>query len=230
MLTLDADRHHSRPFFMRMVLARPRLLISILIGVLVACLIPESIAKRSVTSAIIGWNVGAALYILLALKMMFVSSSENMIHRARIHDEGKFVVLILVAIAAISSLGAIVVELGVVKNTSGYLKFAHIALAGATIANSWFFIHLMFALHYAHDYYMSLFQKTHGGLIFPGKDELGYSDFLYLACIIGTSGQTADVSFASKDMRRLGLAHCLLAYFFNTTILALTINIASGFI
>ncbi len=230
MFNLDPSTHHTRPLVLRLLIGRPRLFLSIFVGVAVSIFLPEDFAKHQVTRAIVGWNMGTALYLFLSLKMIFSSTAEKMYIRARILDEGKFVVLILVAIAAISSLGAIVLELGVVKNSTGYLKFYHIALAGATIANSWFFIHLMFALHYAHDYYRDLAHKRQGGLIFPGNDELEYSDFLYLACIIGTSGQTADVSFASKDMRRLGLAHCLLAYFFNTTILALTINIASGFI
>jgi uncharacterized membrane protein len=55
-----------------------------------------------------------------------------------------------------------------------------------------------------------------------------YGDFLYFACVIGTSGQTADVSFTSRAMRRIGTVHCVLAFFFNTTVVALTINIASG--
>ncbi|HPU80772.1 DUF1345 domain-containing protein, partial [Accumulibacter sp.] len=67
-----------------------------------------------------------------------------------------------------------------------------------------------------------------GGLDFPGGHAPDYGDFLYFACVIGTSGQTADVSLSSRSMRRTGLVHCVLAFFFNTTILALTINIASG--
>jgi hypothetical protein len=51
---------------------------------------------------------------------------------------------------------------------------------------------------------------------------------VYFACVIGTSGQTADVSFTSRSMRRTGLLHCVLAFFFNTTLVALTINIASS--
>jgi uncharacterized membrane protein len=42
------------------------------------------------------------------------------------------------------------------------------------------------------------------------------------------AGQTADVSFTSRSMRRTGTVHCVLAFFFNATLLALTINIASG--
>jgi|GEM_PF-5061079 len=50
----------------------------------------------------------------------------------------------------------------------------------------------------------------------------------HVAAVIGTSGQTADVSFTSKPMRRIGSLHCILAYLFNTTVLALLINIGAS--
>jgi uncharacterized membrane protein len=65
-------------------------------------------------------------------------------------------------------------------------------------------------------------------LTFPGTTDPGYGDFFYFAAIIGTSGQTADVSFNGSDMRPVGTVHCILAFFFNTTVLALTINTAAG--
>ncbi|HEX7800932.1 MAG TPA: DUF1345 domain-containing protein [Asticcacaulis sp.] len=46
--------------------------------------------------------------------------------------------------------------------------------------------------------------------------------------MIGTSGQTADVCFASTAMRRIGLIHCVIAYLFNATVLALMINISAS--
>ena len=86
----------------------------------------------------------------------------------------------------------------------------------------------MFALHYAHDYYATEVRGEHGGLSFPGGQAPDYSDFLYFSCVIGTSGQTTDVSFNSRKMRRTGSVHCVLALFFNTTLVAQSINIASG--
>jgi uncharacterized membrane protein len=83
-------------------------------------------------------------------------------------------------------------------------------------------------LHYAHDFYAARARGKPVGLTFPGTELPDYGDFLYFACIIGTSGQTADVSFTTSAMRRTGLLHCVLAFFFNTTLVALTINIASG--
>ncbi len=219
-----------RPTFIRLVLSRPRLFSSILVGVLVTFFLPESLALHKVTRAIVGWNVGAWLYLILAARMMFWTTREKMRTRAIAQDDGKFVVLGMVIAAAIMSIGAIVAELGVVKDMHGLLRYEHIALAVLTILSSWAFTQVMFALHYAHDFYAAKERGNPGGLAFPDATAPDYSDFLYFACVIGTSGQTADVSFTSRAMRRTGLVHCVLAFFFNTTLVALTINIASSLI
>jgi len=228
MTDTTSDSHFSKPLPLRLLLARPRLISSVAIGLATALLLPESVAQHTVTRAIIGWNVGAILYLILAMKMMFWSTHERMRARALQHDEGNTVVLILVITAALMCIGAIVAELAVVKDLKGELRYAHIALAGLTIATSWAFTQTMFALHYAHDYYVTALHGEHGGLDFPGGHPPDYGDFLYFASVIGTSGQTADVSFSSRKMRRTGTVHCVLAFFFNTTLVALTINIASG--
>ena len=220
--------HQSKPLPVRLVLARPRLISSSLVGVGVALLLPDALVPLTVTRVIVGWNVGAILYLLLALRMMFASSHEQMRTRAVLEDEGNTVVLLLVLTAALMCMGAIVAELAVVKDLRGTPRYAHIALAGLTIATSWAFTHTMFAVHYAHDYYLTAMRGQHGGLEFPGGQAPDYGDFLYFAVIIGTSAQTADVSFTSRKMRRTGTVHCVMAFFFNTTLLALTINIASG--
>ena len=217
-----------RSYLIRLLWARPRLFISLVIGIATASLLPDSVAQLAVTRAIIGWNVGAILYLILATKMMFWSTHERMRTRALQHDEGRVVVLLLVITAALACIGAIVAELAVVKDLHGTLRYAHIGLAALTLVTSWAFTQTMFAMHYAHDYYVSAQKSEHGGLEFPGGQPPDYGDFLYFACVIGTSGQTADVSFTSRKMRRTGTVHCVLAFFFNTTLVALTINIASG--
>jgi len=110
----------------------------------------------------------------------------------------------------------------------GFVKEAHIALAGVTVLSSWAFIQVMFALHYAHEYYAAACHGRRAGLQFPEDDKPDYGDFFYFAAVIGTSGQTADVSFVTKPMRRIGSMHCILAYLFNTTVLALLINIGAS--
>ena len=145
------------------------------------------------------------------------------------YDDGKYVVLTLVVLSAIMCLGAIVAVLAVAKGMHGSEKIYYISLAAVSVLTSWAFTHVMFALHYAHDFYSAEIRHEAVGLVFPGTPHPDYIDFLYLACVIGTSGQTADVSFTSQPMRRTGLLHCVLAFFFNTTLLALTVNIGASF-
>lgn len=216
------------PKLARILLVRPRLFSCLLIGAATVLLLPVSWAAHLITRMIIGWNVGAGLYLVLAARMMFWSSHQRMRMRAMQHDEGRVLILTLVVISALASLASIVVELAVAKDMHGTLRYVHIALAGTTLLSSWAFTHLMFALHYAHDYYGAELRGCAGGLEFPGGHAPDYGDFLYFACVIGTSGQTADVSFTTRSMRRTGLVHCVLAFFFNATLLALAINIGSG--
>lgn len=195
---------------------------------MVAVLLPAGIASHGVTRGLIAWNAGVLLYVVLAATMMIRSSHHHMRHRAQLQDDGKLVILCLVVVAAVASLSAIAGELVVVKEMHGFAKAAHVALAGTTVLSSWTFIQVMFTLHYAHDYYAGVGRGGPPGLAFPNEAQPDYGDFFYFASVIGTSGQTADVSFTSKPMRRIGSVHCILAYLFNTTVLALLINIGAS--
>ena len=228
MTDIPPNPHAGKPYLIRLLLARPRLFVSMAIGLAAAVVLPLGVAQQPITRAIVGWNVAAILYLILAMRMMFWSSHERMTTRALRHDEGSTVVLMMVVTAALMCIGAIVAELAVVKDLKGELRYAHIALAALTIVTSWAFTQIMFALHYAHDYYVTVIHGDHGGLDFPGGHAPDYGDFIYFSCVIGTSGQTADISFTSRKMRRTGTVHCVLAFFFNTTLVALTINIALG--
>ena len=218
----------ARPRLLRMIAARPRLFSCAAIGVATLLLLPESAAQQPITRLLVGWNVGVCLYLLFAAHMMFWSPRERMRRRALLQDEGRIIILTLVIAAAVMSLGAIFAELAVVRDIHGALRYGHIALTVLTIVSSWAFTQVMFALHYAHDYYANEQRGHAGGLLFPGGHAPDYGDFLYFACVIGTSGQTADVNIDGRVMRRTALVHCVLAFFFNTTLLALSINIASG--
>ncbi|MEO7008621.1 MAG: DUF1345 domain-containing protein, partial [Caldimonas sp.] len=55
-----------------------------------------------------------------------------------------------------------------------------------------------------------------------------YADFLYFSFTIAVAAQTADVSVSTRRMRRLTLTQSILAFVFNTTILAFSINIAAS--
>jgi uncharacterized membrane protein len=223
-----AHMNWRRNRIIRLLRARPRLYIATAIAIVVGIWLPTGLFDHRVTRWLIAWNCGALLYVVLAAIMMSGSSSLQMRHRAQLQDDGQVVILTLVVLAAIASLAAIGGELAVVKDTHGLLKQMHILLAGITVLSSWAFIQVMFALHYANEYYAAVCQGRAPGLRFPDELAPDYGDFFYFAAIIGTSGQTADVAFVSRSMRRIGSVHCILAYLFNTIVLALLINIGAS--
>ena len=112
-------------------------------------------------------------------------------------------------------------------------KLLQLGVAILTTALSWSLVHLLFALEYAKLYYLDPHAAEDapppGGLEFPGGHLPEYADLLYFSFIIGVACQTADVTITSRPMRRMALAHGLIAFLFNTVILAATINIAAGF-
>lgn len=208
--------------------ARPRVFIATAVALAVAGLLPTTVAAHPVTRILLAWNAGTVLYVVLAAVMMLRSTPQKMRYRAQLQDEGQPVLLILTTLAAVASLVAMAAELVVARDLHGWLRGAHVALAGITVLSSWAFIQTMFALHYAHDYYAAVCHGRPAGLRFPGEEHPDYGDFFYFSAIIGTSGQTADVSLVTKEMRRIGSLHCILAYLFNTTVLALLINITAS--
>jgi uncharacterized membrane protein len=216
--------------WVRGLLARPRLVYSAVFGAVVAFAVPDSLGLHAVTRFIVGWNAGAWVYLILAMHLMFRSSHASMRSRAIAEDDGRTLVLILVVLAAIVCLGTIFAQLAVAKSLPEPTRAAHIGLSVLTVVSSWAFTQVMFAMHYAHLFYAAEAVGHPGGLDFPGEARPDYADFLYFSAIIGTSAQTADVGLSSRTMRRVGLVHCVLAFFFNASLLALTINIVSGLI
>jgi uncharacterized membrane protein len=146
------------------------------------------------------------------------------IHAAR-EDEGRVGILVLSVLAALASLGAILVELG--SKSTAERTAIDLVLAMTTIVLSWTLIHTVFALHYAHDYYGEHGAK-HSGLNFPGDETPDYWDFVYFSLVIGMTSQVSDVAVAAKPIRRAVSAHGVISFFFNVALLALMVNIAAS--
>jgi len=230
----DLRAHLLRHHITRAFMLRPRLIIGILAGLFIGLICPAD--WRLTTRLLLAWNAGVILYILLTFIMMVRDDLDRFHQRTSVPDESRFVILTLSIFAALFSIGAIVVQLAATKDMSGVDKYFHIGLVGTTILTGWTFIHLTFALHYAHEYASErrnrpeLPERLRGGLDFLDTLTPDYSDFLYFSFIIGVASQTADVAVCSPTMRRIALAHGVVSFFYNTTILALTINIAAGLI
>jgi uncharacterized membrane protein len=223
--TTDQPQSHRRmPKPVRIVRARPRLFISALIGLIIAALCPSD--WRIATRLLVGWDLGLALYLGLALRMMAVAEVRHIRMRAKLQDEGQFTILALTATAALASLGAIIALLGMSGQDNR--EPIHLLLGVVTILLSWTFTHVMFALHYAHEFYDQNGGKG-GGLIFPGDlHEPDYWDFVYFSFVIGMTSQVSDVAITCRPIRHTVSAHGIISFFFNVTLLALTVNIAAS--
>jgi len=211
--------------------ARPTLMIAVglglAVGVACAVLAPD---LRASSSAIAGWDAFCAAYLALTLYALADQGPDEIRARAAQQDQGQAVILLLILAACTVSLAAVGFELSQAQNNQGLEKAVRVAAAFITVVGSWLVMQLVFALHYAHEFYTANPEtgRDVGGLAFPGGEPPDYWDFLHFSIVIGVAGQTADVAFTGKALRRLGTAHSLIAFAFNTLILALTINLVAG--
>ena len=218
-----ATRPLRLPYLLRVIHARPRLTSAVVFGIAVAALAPAQ--WWPTTRSLVGWNAGVALYLLLVYILIARCTTEQIRDHAAREDEGRVGILVLTVLAALASLGAIVVELhGAGERVRGGFE---LALATTTIVLSWVFIHTIFALHYAHDYYGEYGAKQ-SGLNFPGDEPPDYWDFVYFSFVIGMTSQVSDVAVASRAIRRTVIAHGVVSFFFNVALLALMVNIAAS--
>lgn len=209
--------------------SRPRLLGALLSGAVAGLGISKLIPSMpTATAAIIGWDVLCVAFMLSVTAAMIGHSPDDIRARAEREDEGRGLILTLVLIAAAASVAAIGAQLSLAKGEHGWLRAGHIALAFSTVAASWLMVQLVFALHYAHEYYDVEAGRDARGLDFPGGVAPDYWDFLHFSIVIGVAAATADVDFTSKELRRIGTVHSLVAFAFNTMIVALTINLLAG--
>ena len=211
--------------------ARPRLLLSFLTGLLawMGCLAAPA-GLGLVTSTILAWDVTCLVFIVATLHLMWGADPARIRSTAASQDQGQGVILALVVLAAAASIGVVAAELSAAKADHGLSRALRVGLVFATVAGSWLMVQFVFALHYAHEYYGpdDDAQSDPGGLQFPGFDQPDYWDFLHFSIVIGVASQTADVAFTSRALRRIGTIHALVAFTFNTVVLALTINLLAG--
>lgn len=236
-LSQNADRRGRwyRPDTLMLgIWARPKLVIAVATAAVTYAAIPYlPVAGLDWSARAAGaWNAGALVYILIAFWLMSSCSSAIIQERARREDESRFVILTVILLAIASSFTAVLALIGAAKSATGVVKVSYLALAGLTVLTSWLVMQVVFTLHYAHAYFQPLSPEgaPARGLVFPGDEVPDYWDFLYFTTSIGATSQTSDVSIVAKTLRRQATLQAVVAFVFNTTILALAINLASGMI
>jgi uncharacterized membrane protein len=132
------------------------------------------------------------------------------------HDQRAPLILAFGLVLDFASL-ALVVALIATRTMDAYAT----ALAGLSIASAWVLLNMLFAIHYAHVFFTSERPRP---LAFPGEGPLVFSDFVYFSFVVGMTFQVSDVAILDPALRRLVLAHSLLAFLFNVFVVALAVN------
>lgn len=212
----------------RGLLARPKLYLAIVAAILALYCAPQTLTLSA--RLVVGWVAGAIVYLVLAAYLMSTCASGMIEERAAAEDETRFVFMILILLAIATSFAAVVALIGEAKAAEYPTKAIDIALAGIAIFASWLVMQVLFTLHYAHDYYRAVEDsgEISRGLEFPKDDQPDYWDFFYFTTSIGATSQTSDVSITSKAARRLATVQAVMSFVYNTTVVALAINLASG--
>jgi uncharacterized membrane protein len=215
----------KRPtYLIRVGLAHKRLFISAVLGLITVLVLPATLITRT----LIGWDVGVLIYLVAAAVVMTqCSSASAMQSNAAAQDESAWAILVLTAAAGLASLIAIFAELAAIERTDPHYGI-YVTLAIGTVVLSWTFIHTIFALHYAHEFYGTGEHKN--GLHFPGDAAPDYWDFIYFSFVVGMTFQVSDVAVMHKMVRRTVVAHGALSFFFTTAVVAMAVNIAASII
>lgn len=206
----------------RFLQARWRFVFAIAVGVALGVALPNDYYLTS--RFLIGFDAGVALYLALVLVMILRSDPDRVRRESPLQDDGRVAIPIFTVAAGMMSLGAIVFWLRSASE-SETIQPGLLALLFLTTLLSWLFIHVMFALHYAHEYYAE-YRGQGGGMRFPGRRSPDYWDFIYFAFVIGTSTAVSDVAVTAGTIRKTVTAHGVVAFVFNVTMIALTVSIA----
>jgi uncharacterized membrane protein len=211
---------------LRIAHAHIKLFVAAALGLALFFVLPAEM--RAMTRALIAWNVALALYLAVALYVIARFDLARVRKRAADEDEGGALILALTVVAAAASMVAIFAEFGAARNQQA--SGLSVTLAVVTVLLSWTFIHVIFAFHYAHEFYGEAKGGRKGGLSFPEDNRPEYWDFIYFAFVIGMTFQVSDVQVTSKLVRRVVVGHGMVAFFYNVAVLALMVNIGGEFV
>ncbi len=179
-----------------------------------------------ISRLLIAWNVAIAVFVPLAAWWMSRLDARGLRARYEEEDPTGPVILLVIVVAALLSLVAIVALTAGLKQAGPTVRLGHIVLASATIMESWLVVPMMFTLHYADMYYSE--PPESAPLSFPRTSEPMFWDFMYFSFTIAAACQTADVATHSAPIRRLVVAHSIVSFLFNVSILGFAVNVTAG--
>jgi uncharacterized membrane protein len=208
--------------------AHSRLFASLILGIVVGVFVPLDGIMLRVLAA---WNAAGWLYIALLGVMMFRCEVAGIRQQASLENESRSAILVLTVLASAATMVAVGAQLSGLSKAKGFEGTVLFTLSFSTILVSWLLVHFVFALYYAHEFHSETKRSGGKGAGFDFHDQKNpdYLDFLYLSLVIGTTAQTSDIDITSRETRRTVMLHGLLSFFFNTTVIALVVNLTAQF-
>jgi uncharacterized membrane protein len=205
-----------------------RLFAALLVGLCSLSLLPHAWPARE--RGIAAWDIGTSVY-LLVIGLLFANvPPARMPAQAEAQQDGEWTLFFVVLAGITASFAAILGEFGSMKGVAMAAREQKVSLVAVTLTLSWLLAQVVFALRYAHEFYAqsSPAAEIDGGLEFPGEKRPDYWDFLYFSVVLGMTFQVSDVQITARKLRRVATLHGLMGFLFNTVIIALTVNLASG--
>jgi uncharacterized membrane protein len=212
---------------------RARLYIAFVVGLVCfgVMLIPDISVPDALRPAL-AWDLTAVAYLIPTIAIARDPDRARMRKRAKAIDIGPWELIAIVTLAGAFSLFAVAGVLERAKALQDFERALHLGIGVLTVFLSWLTLHVIYAVHYAHLFYDPAERKDDGqvlgGLEFPGTKEPDYWDFVYFSFVIGMTCQVSDVDVTARHMRHLVTAQGVIAFIYNTVIVALAVNIAAG--
>ena len=180
----------------------------------------------------LAWDLTTIAYLIPTLTMIHNPDQVKIRQRAKAIDIRLGEIIAIVVLAGAFSLFAVGGVLERAKEVQAADRVIHLGIGVLTVFLSWITLHVIYAVHYAHLFYDPAERKdagkVRGGLEFPETKEPDYWDFVYFSLVIGMTCQVSDVQVTARHMRHLVTAQGVIAFFYNTVIVALAVNIAAG--
>jgi uncharacterized membrane protein len=179
----------------------------------------------------LAWIATTIAYLIPTLWMMRHDDRDQMRARAASVDIGLGENISVAILAGGFSLFSVAIVLEGAKNLAGTERVIDLAIGVLTVFLSWTTLHVIYAVHYAHIYYDPAVgggDEVRGGLEFPRTQEPDYWDFVYFSFVIGMTCQVSDVQITARHLRHLATAQGIIAFFYNTVVVALAVNIVAG--
>jgi uncharacterized membrane protein len=211
---------------MKLFRYHPRVWAAVALGGVVYFFVPSSWSL--ISRVLVSWDCGVSFFLGLITVWMSKLTAEQICSRYIEEDASGPVILIVVTIAAILSLIAIVEPLATLKDVHGTERLWHFVLAALTLIDSWLLVPTMFTTHYADMFYSAA--KNDRPLMFPQTEMPVFWDFAYFSFTIAAACQTADVTTTRTSIRKVVIAHEVISFLFNASILGFAINVTAGLI